>query len=189
MRARMPGGQAAISAIDARVQQGTRRFPMSTADVDRQRAAEELMHVKRVVETTLEGWDLLSWNELLSDGVCLSLRLGTLDVGRLGELQAASGDIKVFGKTDAKEVLQSIYGTLRKGLSITTEVVSGYDAIVFGNLALTRDDGEIESLPMGVFMAFDSRGRIREMTIAAVDLQAPTDALRDLARAGLAKAA
>jgi hypothetical protein len=162
---------------------------MSTADVDRQRAAEELAHVKRVIETTLEGWDLLSWNELLADDVRLSLRLGTLDVSRLGDLQAASGNLEVFGKAQAKEVLQSIYGDLRQRLSITTEVVSGYDAIVFGNLALTTNDGEIESLPMGVFMAFDARGRIREMTIAAVDLQAPTDALRSAARAGLADAA
>jgi hypothetical protein len=103
--------------------------------------------------------DLLSWNELLADDVRLSLRLGTLDVSRLGDLQAASGNLEVFGKAQAKEVLQRIYGDLRKRLSITTEVVSVYDAIVFGNLALTTNDGGIESLPMGVFMAFDARGR------------------------------
>jgi len=162
---------------------------MSTADVDRQRAADELAHVKRVVETTLEGWDLLSWNELLADDVHLSLRLGTLDISRLGALRAAGGNFEVFGKSQAKEALRGIYDDLRRRLSITTEVVSGYDAIVFGNLALTTTDGGIESVPMGAFMAFDSRGRIREITIAAVDLQVPTDALRSAARAGLAKAA
>jgi hypothetical protein len=185
----MPGGLAAISEIDARAQQETRRFLMSTADVDRQRAAEELAHAKRVVETTLEGWDLLRWNELLADDVRLSLRLGTLDVSRLGDLRVASGNIQVLGRAQAKEVLQGIYGELRNGLSITTELVSGSDAIVFGNLALRTDDGQIESLPMGIFMAFDARGRIHEMTIAAVDLRALTDALRSAARVGLARAA
>jgi hypothetical protein len=162
---------------------------MSTADVDRQRTAGELAHAKRVIETTLEGWDLLTWNELLTDDVVLSLKLGTLDISGTGDLRAAGGNLEVFGKQRAKEVLQSIYGDLRKGLSITTELVSGYDAIVLGNLAVRTSDGGIESLPMGVFMAFDSRGRIREMTIAAVDLQALTDAIRSAARAGLVKAA
>jgi hypothetical protein len=162
---------------------------MSTADLDRQQSADELAHVKRIVETTLEGWDLLSWNELLADDVRLSLQLGTLDIGRLGTLRADGGNLEVFGKAQAKEVLQGIYDDLRERLTITTEVVSGYDAIVFGYLALATNDGRIESVPMGVFMAFDSRGRIREITIAAVDLQVPTDALRSAARAGLAKAA
>jgi hypothetical protein len=166
-----------------------RRFLMSAANVDRQRMAGELAHAKRVIETTLEGWDLLTWNELLADDVLLSLKLGTLIVEGVDDLRVAGGNLEVRGKQQAKEVLQSIYNDLRKDLFITTEVVSGYDAIVLGNLATRTSDGEIESLPMGIFMAFDSRGRIREMTIAAVDLQALTDAIRSAARAGLTKAA
>jgi hypothetical protein len=162
---------------------------MSTTDVDRQVKAEELAHAKRVIETTLEGWDLLSWNELLAYDVILSLKLGTLDVSRLGDFRAAGGNLEVFGKERAKEVLRGIYGGLREGLSVTTEVVSGYDAIVLGNLAIRTSDGGVESVPMGVFMAFDSRGRIHEMTIAAVDLRELTDAVRSAARAGLANAA
>jgi hypothetical protein len=162
---------------------------MSTATVDWQLTARELAHAKRVTETTLEGWDLLTWNELLADDVRLQLRLGALQVSRLGNFLGAGGNLEVFGKEQAKEVLQSIYGDLRKGLSVTTELVSGYDAILLGNLAVRTSDGGIDSLPMGVFMAFDSRGRIREMTIAAVDLQALTDAIRSAARAGLVKGA
>lgn len=162
---------------------------MSTVDVDRQRMAGELAHAKRMIETTLEGWDLLTWNELLADDVSLKLKLGTLDVIGAGDLRAAGGNLEVLGKKQAKEVLQSIYDDLRNGLSITTEVVSGYDAIVLGNLAARTSGGGIESLPMGVFMAFDSHGKIHEMTIAAVDLQALTDAIRSAARAGMVKAA
>ena len=166
---------------------------MSTTNVERQRVPQELAlelaHAKRVIETTLEGWDLLSWNELLADDVRLSLKLGTLDISRLGDLRAASGNLEVLGKTQAREILQSIYGDLREHLTITTEVVSGYDAILLGNLALPADAGGLESLPMGVFMAFDSHGRIQEITIAVVDLQKLTDGIRGAVRAGLANAA
>jgi hypothetical protein len=164
---------------------------MSTANtnVDRQRMAAELAHAKRVIETTLEGWDLLSWNELLADDVVLSLKLGTLDVSAVGDLRAAGGNLEVSGKKQAKEVLQSIYGDLRSGLTVTTEVVSGYDAILLGNLAVQTSGEGIESFPMGVFMTFDSRGKVLEMTIAAVDLPALTNAIRTAARAGIANAA
>ena len=162
---------------------------MSTTSIDRQRTAEELAHAKRVVETTLEGWDLLTWNELLADNVRLSLNFGGLDANRLGELRATGGHLDVSGKKQAKEVLQRIYSELRTGLTITTEVVSGYDAILLGNLAVQTSREGIESFPMGVFMTFDPRGKVLEMTIAAVDLPALTDAIRSAARAGIANAA
>jgi hypothetical protein len=174
----------------ADLQPGKGRTTMSTTNIDLQRTAEGLAHAKRVVETTLEGWDLLTWNELLADDVRLSLNLGALDVSRLGELRAAGGRLDVSGKAQAKDVLQSIYGDLRTGLAVTTEVVSGYDAILLGNLAVrTKGEEGIESLPMGVFMTFDARGRVTEMTIAAIDVPALTDAIRNAARAGLASAA
>jgi hypothetical protein len=161
---------------------------MSTTNIDRQRTAEELAHAKRVVETTLEGWDLLTWNELLADDVRLSLKLGHLKVSPLGDLRAAGGSLEVSGKERAKEVLQSIYGDLRTGLSVTTEVVSGYDAVLLGNLAVPTNDQGIESLSIGVFMTFDSRGRVQEMTIAAIDLPALTDAIRNAVWGEIAKA-
>jgi hypothetical protein len=162
---------------------------MSTTNIDRQRAAEGLAHAKRVVETTLEGWDLLTWNELLADEVRLSLSFGAMDVGRLGDLRAAGGSLEVSGKKQAKEVLQGIYGDLRNGMAVTTEVVSGYDAILLGNLAVQTSGEGFKSVPMGIFMTFDPHGKVREMTIAAIDVPALTDAIRNAARAGLANAA
>jgi hypothetical protein len=162
---------------------------MSTTNMDRQRAAEGLAHAKRIVETTLEGWDLLTWNELLADDVRLSLSFGAMDVGRLGDLRATGGSLDVRGKKQAKEVLQSIYSDLRTGLAVTTEVVSGYDAILLGNLAVQTSGEGFESVPVGVFMTFDPRGRVQEMTIAAIDVPALTDAIRNAARAGLTNAA
>jgi hypothetical protein len=162
---------------------------MVRTDLDRHLEAEELARGKRMIETTLEGWDLLTWNELLADDVVLSLKLGALDVSRIGDIRAVGGNLEVFGKEQAKEVLQKIYADLRNGLSVTTEVVSGYDAILLGNLAVATRDSGIESLPIGIFMAFDSRGRIHEMRIAAVDLHALTEAIRTAARSGFANGA
>jgi len=162
---------------------------MVRTDLDRHLEAEELARGKRMIETTLEGWDLLTWNELLADDVVLSLKLGALDVSRIGDIRAVGGNLEVFGKEQAKEVLQKIYADLRNGLSVTTEVVSGYDAILLGNLAVATRDSGIESLPIGIFMAFDSRGRIHEMRIATVDLHALTEAIRTAARAGFANGA
>jgi hypothetical protein len=162
---------------------------MATTDLDRHMDAEELARGKRMIETTLEGWDLLTWNELLADDVVLSLKLGTLDVSRIGDIRAAGGNLQVFCKQQAKEALQNIYGDLRNGLSVTIEVVSGYDAILLGDLAVGTKDSGIEALPIGIFMAFESHGRIREMMIAAVDVQALTEAIRSAARAGVANAA
>jgi hypothetical protein len=184
------GAEARLITLHrAGLQPKTRRTMMSITNTDPERAAEELAHAKRVVETTLEGWDLLTWNELLADDVRLSLSFGGMDVSQLGDLRAVGGNLDVSGKKQAKEVLQSIYGDLRTGLSVTTEVVSGYDAILLGNLAVQTSRDGFESVPMGVFMTFDPRGRVREMTIAAIDVPALTDAIRNAARAGLAKAA
>lgn len=157
---------------------------MSTMDVARQLRAEGVAHAKRMVETTLEGWDLLTWNELLADDVVLSLRFGTLDISRIGDLRGVGGNLEVTGKEQAKDVLRRIYGDLRKDLSVTTEVVSGYDVILLGALALQKTHEDVESLPLGIYMAFNSQAKIRKMTIATVDLQALTDAIRNAAQIG-----
>ncbi len=157
---------------------------MSTMDVERELKAKGLAHAKRMIETILEGWDLLTWNELLADDVVLSLKLGTLDISRIGDLRGVGGNLEVTGQKQAKDVLRSIYGDLRKDLSVTTEVVSGYDAILLGNLTVHKTDEDVVSLPVGIYMAFNSQAKIRRLTIAVVDLQALTDAIRNAARSG-----
>ncbi len=157
---------------------------MSTMDVARQMRAEGLAHAKRMVETTLEGWDVFTWNELLADDVVLSLRLGTLDISRIGDLRGVGGNLEVTGQKQAKEVLRSIYSDLRKDLSVITEVVSGYDVILLGTLVLQKPNEDIESLPVGIYMSFNSQAKIQKMTIATVDLQELTDAIRNAAQTG-----
>lgn len=158
---------------------------MSTMDAARQVEAQDLARAKRMIETTLQGWELLTWNELLAEDVVLSLKLGTLDASRFGELSAAGGDLMMTGREQAKNVLKAIYTDFRNHLTVTTEMVSGYDAILQGNLEVPKAGRDVESLPVGIFMAFDSRGKIRDMTIAVVDLRAATDAIRNAARTGI----
>lgn len=159
---------------------------MSTAEDERRLNAASLTHAKRTIETILEGWDLLTWNELLADDVVLSVRLGTLDINRTGDLHGLRADLQVTGQQEAKRVLKSIYGDLRKGLFVTTEIVSGYDAILLGNLSVQKPDVHIESVPVGIYMAFNLKGKIRKMTIADVNLQPMIDAIRNAAEVGAA---
>jgi hypothetical protein len=60
------------------------------------------------------------------------------------------GDLHVKGRADAKRVLQSIYSDLESGLSVTTEIVSGYDVALVGNWAVrsTKENTEASSLPV-----------------------------------------
>ena len=159
---------------------------MSTAEVERRLNATSLTHAKRMIETILEGWDLLTWNELLADDVVLSVRLGTAGMNRTGDLYGLRADLQVTGQQEAKRVLKGTYGEFRKGLFVTTEVVSGYDAVLLGNLSVQKPDVQIESVPVGIYMAFNSKGKIRKMTIADVDLQPLIDAIRNAAEGGAA---
>ncbi len=102
---------------------------MSTIGVQRQMKTENLVHAKRMIERTLEGWDLLTWKELLADDIVLSLKLGTLDTSRMGGLHGIGSDLEVNGQREAKSVLKRIYGDLRKDLFVTTEV--SVDTTVF----------------------------------------------------------
>jgi len=159
---------------------------MSTAEVEGRLNAAGLTHAKRMIETILEGWDLLTWNELLADDVVLSVRLGTAGMSRTGESPGLRADLQVTGRQEAKRLLKSTYDEFRKRLFVTTEVISGYDAILLGNLSVQKPNVQIESVPVGIYMAFNSKGKIRKMTIADVNLQPLTDAIRNAAEGGAA---
>jgi hypothetical protein len=159
---------------------------MSTAEVERRLNAASLTHAKRMIETILEGWDLLTWNELLADDIVLSVRLGTVGMNPSSDLHGLHADLRVTGQQEAKRVLKSTYDEFRKGLFVTTEVISGYDAVLLGNLSVQKPGLHIESVHVGIYMAFNSKGKIRKMTIADVDLQPLTDAIRNAAEGGVA---
>jgi hypothetical protein len=152
---------------------------MSTRDVERQLEAEDVARSKEMIESILAGWDLLTWNELLADDIVLSLRLGTLEIGRISELRGCSNDNLITGRRHAERVLKSLYGDLRRDLSVTTEVISGSHVILLGQLAVRKAGHGVGCLPVVIYMALNSERKIQNMTIAIVDLRNLADAIRN----------
>jgi hypothetical protein len=61
---------------------------------------------------------------------------GAVGVDKIGDIAAVGGNLEIEGREDAKHVLKSIYGGIKKGLYVTTEIVSGYEVALVGNMAL-----------------------------------------------------
>src|SRR5262249_4426948 len=143
--------------------------------------SDDLARAKDVVQTILQDWDFMSWNVLLADDVVLSLKLGAVD-----DLGGVSGNLQVSGREEAKRVLKSIYRDLKSRTSVTTQVVSGYDVALLGNLVIptTKENEDDRSLPIALYMAFNHEGEIDKLTVAAVGLQPLTEAVRIAARTG-----
>ncbi len=159
---------------------------MSTADISRQLEAEDLARAKELTQSILQNWDWTTWNELLADDVVLSLRMASIGIASIGDLNAAGGNLQVTGRENAKHVLKSIYADIKRGFCVTTEFLSGYDVALLGNMAFGVP---ARSWPMVIYMGFNDDGQIRVMTIAAADLQPLTDAIRTAAQTGVLKAA
>ena len=172
------GYRPTTGAMDAATD--TRETRMSTRDVERQLEADDLTRTKRMIKAILTGWDRLTWNELLADDIVLSLRLGSLDISRISELRGCRGHFQAIGQKQAKRVLKSIYGDLRKDLSVTTEVISGYHVILLGKLAVQKTGHDVESLPVVIYMALNPDRKIQNMTVAIVDLEMLADAFRNV---------
>ena len=160
---------------------------MSTTDIERRLEAEDLALAKSMIQRILRNWELTTWNELLAEDIVLSVRSGSIDFGQTDVLAKAHGNLQVSGRENARQVLMSIYGNLRRGLCVVTEIMSGRDAVLVGELSLesTKEDALPQSSPIVIFMEFNSRGRISVMTVAAVDLTPMIEAIRGAARSGI----
>lgn len=75
-------------------------------------------------------------------------------------------------------MLSGIYSDLRKGLSVSTEVVSGYDAVLLGKLVIPSSGDDRLSMPIILYMGFDDEGKVEKMTIARADPKHITKAIR-----------
>jgi hypothetical protein len=161
---------------------------MATTDTAQRLEAEDLARARNMTQTILEDWNLITWNELLAEDVTLTLRMGAVGMDKVGDIAAVGGNLEVEGREDAKRVLKSIYGAIKKGLYVTTEVVSGYEVALLGNMALTSttEGATGRSFPIVIYMKFNSEGKVSDMTISAVDLQPLTQAIRNAAKTGSA---
>jgi hypothetical protein len=151
-----------------------------------QMEADELARAKNMVQMILQDWDFMTWNELLADDVALSIKLGAAGFDRIGDLGGVDGSLEVSGREQAKRVLKDIYRDLKDRTSVTTEVVSGYDVALLGNLVVptTKENEDDRSLPIALYMAFNPEGEIEKLTIAAVDLHPLANEIRSAAQTG-----
>lgn len=160
---------------------------MTTMDIARQMQAEDLARARELVQMILHDWDWITWNELLADDIVLSLNLGSIGIEQLGDFSVVDGNLQIIGLDNATRALKSIYSELENGLSVTTEIVSGYDVVLLGNFALhpTKENMEATSFPLVIYMAFNSEGRVEKMTIAAIDLHPLAKAIGTAAQSGI----
>jgi hypothetical protein len=150
---------------------------MSTANIDWQPESEDLALAKDMVKSILGDWDWISWNELLAFDVVLSLRMASVGGD---DLQTLDGVLRVVGREDAERLLRRIYPSIKSGLCIITEILSGYDAVLLGNITppSTKEGESEKGSPIVIYMDFNSEGEIHVMTIAAIDLQPLADQIR-----------
>ena len=150
---------------------------MSTTKIDWQPESEDLALAKDMVKSILGDWDWISWNELLAFDVVLSLRLAPVGGD---DLQTVDGVLRVEGREDAERLLRRIYPDIKNGLCIITEILSGYDAILLGDITppSTKEGESEKASPIVIHMNFNSEGEVHVMTIAAIDLQPLADQIR-----------
>ena len=161
---------------------------MSTVKIDWQPESEDLARAKDMVRSILGDWDWIPWDELLAFDVVLSVRMSPVGGD---DLQTVDGVLRVEGREDAERLLRRIYPSIKSGLCIITEILSGYDAILLGNITppSTKEGESGKASPIIIYMDFNSEGEIRIMTIAAIDLQPLADQIRCAALNGALKAA
>jgi hypothetical protein len=109
---------------------------------------------------------------------------------RSGATTHKLGVLRVEGREGAERLLRRIYPSIKSGLCIITEILSGYDAILLGNITppSTKEGESEKASPVIIYMDFNSEGEIRIMTIAAIDLQPLADQIRCAALNGALKA-
>lgn len=154
---------------------------MPTVDQSIRAVEQDLAYVRDKVQRILRTWDSKTPNELLAEDVVLSISLGAPGKSLIGSLPFGN-KVQVTGREEAKRVLSTMYNhlssDLRSGLSVTTEVVSGYEVVLLGELALPPSAKDHLSVPIILYMVFDDEGRIEQLTIAGGYPERITKAIR-----------
>jgi hypothetical protein len=157
---------------------------MGNIDLDRQIEADRLAEANAMVTRIVRDWDWITWNELLAEDVVLTLKLQAVGLASIDSFN--EDGTQISGRNDARKAMKSIYGELKNGVSITTEVVNGYDFAVFGALRVSAN-GDLKSYPFATFVRFNPEEFIQEMTIATIDVDPLYESIRDALQRGANK--
>ena len=136
-----------------------------------QTSQEHQAQARQMVQDVLNRWDWKTWDQLLADDVRLSLKLGSVMTDQSGQLAAVGLKADYNGREDAKKALKQVYGELKKNFTIDKEVVSGNEAVFVGDLNVSQPQKQAQPIPMVVYLMFNDQGKIKQFTIATVDLQ------------------
>jgi hypothetical protein len=150
-------------------------MPLTLEEIRRQSQAVEM------VQDVLGAWDLKTWNELLADDVVVTLNVGAVASGADGEIVPAGAKIQVTGRDAAKEALREVYGDLKKDVSITGQLLDGYEAILFGELNVSVRGNGPQALPIAAYLQFNDEGKIQKLTIGMTDLRPLLQGIRKAA--------
>ena len=159
---------------------------MTTTALERQTESEDRVPERELVDFILRNWKFMSWTELLSSDVELSLKLGRIPLAEIAGFRIVHGELRLEGREDATRVLKAIYDELRDNFFITTKVINGSDLILAGRLVIptTRENADSQSFPIVIAMTFAAEGKVARMAIVQFDLLPLADAIRDAALNG-----
>jgi hypothetical protein len=71
--------------------------------------------------------------------------------------------------------------TWKKNVSITGQLVAGYEAILFGELNVTIQSSGSQSLPIAAYLQFNDQGKVKKLTIGMTDLRPLLRGVREAA--------
>ena len=150
-------------------------MPLTLEEIRRQSQAVEM------VQDVLDEWDFKTWNQLLAEDVVLTLNLGAVATDADGKFAALGTKIQATGRDAAKEALRDVYGDLKKDVSITGQLLAGYEAILFGELNVTTRDNGSQALPIAAYLQFNDKGKVQRLTIGMTDLRPLLQGVREAA--------
>ncbi|MCI0365302.1 MAG: hypothetical protein L0Y44_07025 [Phycisphaerales bacterium] len=146
-------------------------MPINVAGQDPQTSQQHQAQARQMVQEVLDRWDWKTWDQLLADDVTLTLKLGTVMPDQNGELAALGMETEYNGREDAKKALKKVYGELKKNFTIEDEVISGNEAVFVGDLNVSHKQKQAQPIPMAVYLEFNDQRKIKQFTIATVDLR------------------
>jgi len=138
---------------------------------DQQSSQQHQAQARQMVQDVLSRWDWKTWDQLLADDVTLTLKLGSVMPDQDGQLAAIGLKSEYNGREEAKKALKKVYGELKKNFKIDDEVVSGNEAIFVGDLNVSQKQNQAQPIPMAVYLQFNDQRKIKQFTIATVDLR------------------
>jgi hypothetical protein len=150
-------------------------MPLTPEEIRQRSQAVEM------VQRVLSAWDFKTWNQLLADDVVLTLNLGAVAADDGGDVTAVGDKIQVTGRDAAKQALREVYGDLKKDVSITGQLIAGYEAIFFGEMNVTVQANRPQSLPIAAYLQFNDNGKVQKLSIGTVDLRPLFQGMRQAA--------